>query len=327
MLENLPSSQATPMSPEVASQAGTRPSSPLSFSFGPRKSGAEVAHACGASRLTEQRRRARHPTALKPGSIWTKLASLLFLIYFFLTSLVVGFPVCVCLWILHMFYDNKRRWLLHRWTTTWAYHYNTVNPCIHCTTLAGLHNLAMVHAGKPVIFVANHQSALDIFLLYGINAHFKWVSKSSNFNIPLIGWAMSLNDYVPVTRGRKESVVRMFDHCKRQLSNCNSIMIFPEGTRNVDGGLKPFKPGAFQLAIDTQTTIIPLVLNGTSDIFSGRSIVGFFNGGGCDLTVKALEPIDPSEFGKDVEALCSRVREAMSRGLEESCMLGLEKAA
>ncbi len=161
-----------PMSPEVASQAGTRPSSPLSSSFGPRKSGTEVrpgdTHECPGSRLTEQRRRARHPTVLKPGSIWTKLASLLFLIYFFLTSLVVGFPVCVCIRILHILYDNKRRWLLHRWTTAWAYHYNIVNPCIHCTTLAGLHNLAMVHAGKPVIFVANHQSALDIFLLYSV---------------------------------------------------------------------------------------------------------------------------------------------------------------
>ena len=183
--------------------------------------------------------------------------------------------------------------------------------------MAGLQNLAMVHSGRPVIFVCNHQSALDIFLLYGINAHFKWVSKSSNFHIPLIGWAMTLNDYVPVKRGRRDSIMRMFAHCRQHLSNGNSVFIFPEGTRNIEGGLKPFKSGAFTLAIDTQTPIIPIVLDGTSDIFSSTAYVGTFNGGGRDLKVTVLAPIEPHEFGSDAEALSGSVREAMDRGLAE----------
>ena len=69
----------------------------------------------------------------------------------------------------------------------------------------------------------------------------------SNFYIPLIGWAMPLNDYIPVTRGKKDSVLKMFSHCKTHLSNLNSVLFFPEGSRNTEGGLKFFKPGAFTL--------------------------------------------------------------------------------
>ena len=62
---------------------------------------------------------------------------------------------------------------------------------------------------KAVVFVCNHQSTLDIMIMYRLSWHFKWVSKSSNFRIPLIGWNMGLNDYVPVTRGNADSIEKI----------------------------------------------------------------------------------------------------------------------
>ena len=192
----------------------------------------------------------RHPTLLKPNSALTMLVSILWWTYITLHSFFIGYPLALVCRTVHIFHDNKQRKLLHRWTTIWALHYNHWNPFVKNTTVKGLENLQLVRQGKPGIFVCNHQSALDIFLLYTLSStgvHFKWVSKSSNFYIPLIGWAMPLNDYIPVTRGKKDSVLKMFSHCKTHLSNRNSVLFFPEGSRNTEGGLKFFKPDAFTL--------------------------------------------------------------------------------
>ena len=66
--------------------------------------------------------------------------------------------------------------------------------------------------------VANHQSLLDILVLFRLFAHFKWVSKIENFRVPLIGWNMSLNRYIQLKRGDKASILQMFEHCRRTLA-------------------------------------------------------------------------------------------------------------
>ena len=56
--------------------------------------------------------------------------------------------------------------------------------------------------------VANHQSLLDILVLFRLFVHFKWVSKIENFRVPCIGWNMSLNRYIKLRRGDRESIAR-----------------------------------------------------------------------------------------------------------------------
>jgi len=123
----------------------------------------------------------RHPTFLKPNSALTMLVSILWWTYITLHSFCIGYPLALVCRTVHIFHDNKQRKLLHRWTTIWALHYNHWNPFVKNTTVKGLENLELVRQGKPGIFVCNHQSALDIFLLYTLSStgiHFKWVSKS-----------------------------------------------------------------------------------------------------------------------------------------------------
>lgn len=267
--------------------------------------------------VSAQEKRNRSPSVLKTGSFLTLLVSILFWSYVGLHSLFIGFPVAVCLRLLHVFYDTHRRELQHWWTYVWAYHYHHWNPFCS-TTLLGRERLLPLK-GKAVIYVCNHQSTTDIMLLYAINTHFKWVSKSSNFYIPLIGWNMSFNDYVPVKRGNKDSVVKMFDHCKRHLAHNNPLVFFPEGSRSTDGNIKDFKPGAFSLAIEQGVPIVPLVLDGTSDcLTAGKGThVAVYNGGGWDITLKVLEAIDPATFGTDADALAQRVRGLMTHELLE----------
>lgn len=120
----------------------------------------------------------------------------------------------------------------------------------------GLENLPP-DGEKGMVFVSNHQTSVDIALFYYIGAarKFSWVSKSTVFLIPGVGLLMKIAKYVALTRGNKNSVIKMFDDCKNRLASGWSVMIFPQGTRR---RLKilDFKDGAFQLAIDSNSVVV-----------------------------------------------------------------------
>mmetsp|Transcript_32369 Transcript_32369/g.41478 ORF Transcript_32369/g.41478 Transcript_32369/m.41478 type:complete len:333 (+) Transcript_32369:100-1098(+) len=123
-------------------------------------------------------------------------------------------------------------------------------------------------SSKPVIFVANHQSMLDICLLYYIDRRFRWVSKSAVFTIPGVGLLMILNQDVPLKRGKKESILKMFAGCRESVQDDGvSLMIFPQGTRQ-RFEILPFKDGAFELACDLNVPVVPITISIPADIWT-----------------------------------------------------------
>jgi len=136
-----------------------------------------------------------------------------------------------------------------------------------------------------VIYIVNHQSMIDIAMLYFVDRRFAWVSKSAAFMIPGIGCFMRLSQFISLKRGDRSSVVKMFDGCIKSMeSNC-SVAIFPQGTRERHEIL-PFKDGAFQLAIDHKFTLIPVTIYLPEDIW-------FNNKKKCSLTIH--KPLPPTE--------------------------------
>jgi len=106
-------------------------------------------------------------------------------------------------------------------------------------------------------------------------------------------------------RGKRDSIVAAMDACKDRLSKRVSVMIFPEGTRSTDGEVHKFKDGAFRLAIETGTPIIPLVLDGTHPALHK----GDWRFGVADAEVRVLEPIETAGLTlDDVSSLRDRVR-------------------
>lgn len=122
----------------------------------------------------------------------------------------------------------------------------------------GLENLPP-DGEKGMVYVSNHQTSVDIAMFYFIGAErkFSWVSKSSVFLIPGVGMIMKIARYVALTRGNRNSVRKMFEDCKERLASGWSVMIFPQGTRRRLKMLD-FKDGAFQLAIDSNSTVVRL---------------------------------------------------------------------
>ena len=163
--------------------------------------------------------------------------------------------------------------------------------------------------------VCNHQSMLDIVVLYRLFTHFKWVSKKELFKVPIAGWNMTLNRYVAVDRGNKVSHLKMLRECEANLRNGNSVMIFPEGTRSENGEIRIFKEGAFKIALMAKVPILPIVLNGTSDLLPKHGFVFKIR---STIKVKILDPIPYDSF-KDSSAkeLSEKLKDLMVGNLQQ----------
>jgi 1-acyl-sn-glycerol-3-phosphate acyltransferase len=220
------------------------------------------------------------------------------------------FPVAVLLWAATVAFD-RRLLALHRFTCWWASLYTRLNPAWP-VRIEGREHIAR---GATYMLVANHQSFLDILVLFRLFAHFKWVSKIEMFRIPCIGWNMTLNRYVKLKRGDKQSVAEMMQACERLLAEGNSIMMFPEGTRSADGRLKAFKPGAFALALAARVPIVPIVIEGTARALPKS---GFVLQGYHPIRVRVLRPIPYETFArKTPEVLAAEVRGQFAHELGE----------
>ena len=126
-------------------------------------------------------------------------------------------------------------------------------------------------AEEAAVYVANHASFLDIFALFHLGRPFKFVSKTSNFLIPIIGWAMYLTGHIKLDRMDRRSQMRVLKDCIRKLGEGASVLFFPEGTRTSTGKMGDFKKGAFSVAVKAGAPVVPVTLVGTGALLpNGR---------------------------------------------------------
>ena len=229
-----------------------------------------------------------------------RVLSLAFWAFLALSSIAL-FPVAVLLWAVTLPFD-RRLVVLHRFTCFWASLYTWLNPAWRVQ----VEGREKIRPATAYVMIANHQSQLDVLVLFRLFAHFKWVSKVENFRVPFIGWNMWLNRYIPLRRGQRQSVARMMHACERALAGGSSIMMFPEGTRSADGLLQPFKPGAFALAQEAGVPLLPIVVEGTARALPKR---GFVLQGRHTIRIRVLDEIPPGSFRQTpVERLAEEVR-------------------
>ena len=165
---------------------------------------------------------------------------------------------------------------------------------------------------RPHVFIANHKSMADIFLLCLLPWEMKFLSKQSVFRIPLLGWQMRTSGYIAVDRGDKESARNALEQMRQRLLQNSSVVVFPEGTRSADGSLAPFREGAFRLAIETGVDIVPLAVRGTETALPKHSLV--FQKTEASVTV--LPPIPTAGMtAADAPRLAERAREEIARVL------------
>lgn len=218
----------------------------------------------------------------------------------------VFFAVALVIFALTAPFD-RRRVAVHLFSCFWASCYVWLCP-LWRVRISGRERLPW--RGAAVI-VANHASLLDILVLYGLFRPFKWVSKAELFRVPILGWNMRINDYVPLRRGERESVIQMMAHCRRHLAAGSPLLIFPEGTRSKDGSLQPFKEGAFRLAAEAGCPVIPVAMRGTGEALPKHGVVLRNR---MRARVEVLPALDPASF-EGPQALRDAARAAIAAAL------------
>jgi 1-acyl-sn-glycerol-3-phosphate acyltransferase len=197
---------------------------------------------------------------------------------------------------------DKQRNLLRRWTEEWGAHYLERAPFAGVTVIGR----EKVDASRPCIYVANHQSMVDVLAIFAARLPALWVSKIENFYAPFLGWNMYLNGYVAVRRGYLPSIMKM------RLAEGRSLIVFPEGTRSEDGKLRSFYRGAFMLAARANVPIVPIVMRGTEGVLRK----GSFTVRPQQVRLEILDPIEPAAADFDSRRLRDMVRDVMAHEIE-----------
>lgn len=231
------------------------------------------------------------------GFVWLYF-SVLFLLFFILISLVflVTFP-----------FDKYRK----------APNF-TLSVMARCMMKASpgwkiqMNGVEKFDPSEPVICIANHQSFLDMALMYHLPWKMKWVSKKSLTYIPVMGWLVWLTGHLTIDR-KSRGALKKLSNLVQPLKDRVPVMIFPEGTRSLNGKIKSFKNGAFVLSKEHGFKLQPIIIDGGHEAMrSGAKVLN----PRVQFKLEVLDSVDPDNF-ESMRALKDHCNELMKRKLQE----------
>ena len=116
---------------------------------------------------------------------------------------------------------------------------------------------------QPYIYMFNHQSMFDHFMIAGSTSHYlTGVAAEDQYSYPVYGAALRRYKAIPIKREKLKDAIHSLDEAEKVVLSGTSLLIAPEGTRTVSGELGDFKKGPFHLAMNTKATIIPVAIIG-----------------------------------------------------------------
>jgi 1-acyl-sn-glycerol-3-phosphate acyltransferase len=180
-------------------------------------------------------------------------------------------------------------------------------------TVNGLSNL---DPSQSFIYMSNHQSNFDIpVLLACLPVQFRWLAKAELFRIPIFGRGMRAAGYISIDRFNRASAFESIRVAAKKIKEGVSVMIFPEGTRSLDGNIRPFKKGGFVLAVDSGVPIIPIILHGTRSIMpKGRLRI---QSGHVDMDIQP--PMETSGYTRESkDDLMEQIRAVICEKFDQS---------
>ncbi len=236
-------------------------------------------------------------------SILYTLQTLIIILWFFLVTAVIASAVIVCSFfsrtgdgphLLARFWANAILWVARL-----------------KVTVTGVEKL---DPERSYIYMANHQSNADIPLLLGrLPVQFRWLAKAELFKIPIFGRAMRGVGYISINRSNRQSASASLDRAARTIRDGASVLIFPEGTRSLDGRIRPFKKGGFILSVDSGVPIVPIVIKGTYHVIAkGHLMIR-----PAPVTMQILDPVETTGYTrKSKDALLERIRSILMENFE-----------
>lgn len=169
---------------------------------------------------------------------------------------------------------------------------------------------------RTVIIASNHLSIYDIIvLIVSIPFQFRWTAKAEVFTIPFLGWHLSRSGHIKIVRHDRHQSLAAIQKATETLRNGATVVIFPEGTRSIDGTLKPFKKGAFHMSMDSGLPIVPVTIKGSREVSKkGDWNIGYQK----EITVTFHDALRPENYSKEsLDEFMDLVWNTMHDALEE----------
>jgi 1-acyl-sn-glycerol-3-phosphate acyltransferase len=167
---------------------------------------------------------------------------------------------------------------------------------------------------QSYVLASNHQSIYDIPIVFAsLPLQLRIIAKDSLGRFPFLGWHLQRTGHLLVDR--KNPGASILKKMAKLVSGARSLIIFPEGTRSVDGTVGRFKGGSFLLAIDAGLPVVPVSIAGSRHVMlKGRLMT-------CPGDVKLFvhDPIPTTGLGRgDAKELAARVREVVGRKVDQA---------
>lgn len=167
---------------------------------------------------------------------------------------------------------------------------------------------------KPQLIISNHRSMMDAILIYVFlykktNLRPVFVAKQE-LQESFFGFALNLVDTIYIDRNNLRQMFNTIEQQKNILKNNKILVIFPEGTRNIEDELLEFKSGALEVAYKTMVPIQPLVIAHQEQYMEEKKKDKTKNK--KPIIYKLLTPIQPSDFihiNRDI--LAKKIRNKM----------------
>ncbi|MEZ4694854.1 MAG: lysophospholipid acyltransferase family protein [Rhodothermales bacterium] len=161
--------------------------------------------------------------------------------------------------------------LFTRWARGWA------RTCMLSAgirvSVVGADNLPK---GGQCVFVANHQSALDIpAVLVGIPASFGFVAKRALSQQPIVGAVLRASPSVFVDGTRPRETIESVREAAAQIESGNSVLVFPEGERTWSRNLVELRKRAFILAAQAGVPVVPVTIMNAHKLVDERRYVAY----------------------------------------------------
>lgn len=221
-------------------------------------------------------------------------------------GLFVNSMVYASLVLVTLLFTRSAR-VFHAFCRSWAR--TSLAICGVTTSVRGIEHLV---PGQGYVYVSNHASMFDIpAVIAAIPDQIRIVYKKELHWIPLFGWGLKFGSYIAIDRGRSVKAQKSLQEAIRRIRNGESVLLYAEGTRTLDGTLQPFKRGAFHIAVQAGVPVVPLTINGSFKILPKHSIS--VHPGHVELILEKPIPLSGMQGKESERKLMEEVHAAIAR--------------
>ncbi len=146
------------------------------------------------------------------------------------------------------------------------------------------------------LFLFNHTSFFDIFALSAVLPNIRFGAKKELFSIPIFGKAMERAGILFIDRSDRFEVAKIYEKNRERILRGEKFALAPEGARQVDEILAPFKTGPFVFAISARAPIVPIVIKKASAVLSKKSYIPNPDVLSRTISIEILKPISTEGY-------------------------------